>query len=503
MNTTVKRILVVYLALMLLLTSSVVLAEKEYIGEINIMTTYWTPFDPENNLVKYAEEATGIKVNIDYNLSSDYATKVGTVLMSGELPDVIIGASLSTLLDQGAVVPLTDYFTEEYMPNVVAGLEEGDYAYLKNASDGEIYCFPYKHNMPEAMSFIIRTDWLENLNLAKPQTWEEWLTVWRAFRDEDANGNGDKADEIPFTGNAYSLMPAFGIPVSCQSQGSYVTTLPDGSYNLIWEHPNYRTYLENMAMMYSEGLLDAEFASRSLTESYAVMNSGIGGSMQAFAEQSLTTTTALREVDPTAKCECIEPVAGPMGDKLIPARSTISQKGAVTVTGEEKINLICKFFDYFWSQEGIELINYGVEGEHFERDAEGQPKIKSPYVDSFANARGIGINFQMLPTVWTLDSYMQILCQGKSYEELPEANQFFYDGLFMNDPYFVRLAPQLTTDAYATYSADIIPAILELQANAITGRITVDEFFAGYENLKPMGLQEIIDANAEASAKMK
>ena len=94
MKNIVKRLLSVGLALMLLFTCAFALAEGDYIGEITIMTTYWAPFDPENNLVKYAEEATGIKVNIDYNLSSDYATKVGTVLMSGELPDVIIGIIL-------------------------------------------------------------------------------------------------------------------------------------------------------------------------------------------------------------------------------------------------------------------------------------------------------------------------------------------------------------------------------------------------------------------------
>ncbi|MDD3336070.1 MAG: extracellular solute-binding protein [Eubacteriales bacterium] len=498
-----KKILALVLVTALLMSICVTFgasAESAPLGEITIMTTYWTPFDPENNLIKYVEEATGVKINIDYNLSADYATKVNSVLMSGELPDVIIGASVTTLMDQGAIVPITQYLTEEKLPHMVAGLEEDDYVYLKSATDGEVYSFPYKHKMPEAMSFIIRTDWLEKLNLEKPQTWEEWLTAWRAIRDQDANGNGDAADEIPFTGNAYSLMPAFGIPVSCQSQGNYVTTMPDGTYNLIWEHPNYRVYLENMAMMYSEGLLDTEFASRTLTESYAVMNSGIGGSMQAFAEQSLTTTTALREVDPSMKCECIEPVEGPLGDKLIPSRSTIAAKGCVTVSGEEKIDLICKVFDYLWSDEGMLLMNYGVEGYTFEYDADHNPKIISPYVDSFANARGAGLNFQMLPTCWTLDSYMQILCQGKSYDELPEANKFFYDGLFLNDPYFVKLAPQIATDAYSTYSADIIPAVLELQANAIAGRISIDEFFTGYEALKSQGLQEMIDANAAASA---
>lgn len=73
----------------------------------------------------------------------------------------------------------------------------------------------------------------------------------------------------------------------------------------------------------------------------------------------------------------------------------------------------------------------------------------------------------------------------------------------MNDPYFAKIAPQLETEAYSSYSADIIPAIKELQANAIAGRISIDDFFTGYEALKPQGLQAIIDANAAASEAMK
>ena len=58
-------------------------------------------------------------------------------------------------------------------------------------------------------------------------------------------------------------------------------------------------------------------------------------------------------------------------------------------------------------------------------------------------------------------------------------------------------------DQLIAYSADIIPAIKELQANAIAGRISIDDFFTGYEALKPQGLQAIIDANAAASEAMK
>ncbi len=475
-------------------------AEQE---ELNILCTIWSPYSQENNFIAQIEEATGVKINMEYALSSDFSTRLNSVLAEGidKLPDMIIGGSVATLRDQGAIIPLTDYITAEHMPNMVSRLEDTDLNYLRNAIDNEIYTFPYKHDMPQAMSFIIRTDWLERLGLEKPQTWEEWLTVWRAFRDQDANGNGDPSDEIPFTGNAYALMPAFGIAVSTQGQGSYVTVMPDGTYNLIWEHPNYRVYLENMAMLYKEGLLDQEFASRKLAESYKVMNSGLGGSKQAFAEQSQKTTLAVRATDPTAKCECIEPVQGPLGDKMIPARSTISAKGAVTIKGEKKIDTICKVIDWIWSEEGMLLLNYGIEGTHYQM-VDGKPVMQAPYTADFTSARSVGIGFQMIPFCWTLDSYMQILTAGKSYEELSEDQQFFYDGLFLNDPYFVKLAHQVSTEAYTWYSSELFPQIREWQASVIVGTMTVDEFYANYEKLKPLGLQEIIDQNKEASERI-
>ena len=49
-----------------------------------------------------------------------------------------------------------------------------------------------------------------------------------------------------------------------------------------------------------------------------------------------------------------------------------------------------------------------------------------------------------------------------------------------------------------TLSTMWIWASKSLQANAIAGNITVDEFFAQYEQLKAQGLQEVIDQGAAA-----
>src|SRR5699024_41996 len=70
--------------------------------------------------------------------------------------------------------------------------------------DGNIYSLPvvnecYHCSVPN--KFWINKTWLDNLGLEMPTTLDEFYDVLVAFRDQDANGNGDPNDEIPFAGD--------------------------------------------------------------------------------------------------------------------------------------------------------------------------------------------------------------------------------------------------------------------------------------------------------------
>ena len=49
------------------------------------------------------------------------------------------------------------------------------------------------------MKLWINTQWLDNLGLEMPTTTEEFYQVMKAFKEQDANGNGDLNDEIPLS----------------------------------------------------------------------------------------------------------------------------------------------------------------------------------------------------------------------------------------------------------------------------------------------------------------
>ena len=47
-------------------------------------------------------------------------------------------------------------------------------------------------------TYIDRT-WLKNVDMEMPTTLDEFYNVLVAFKEKDANGNGDPNDEIPWT----------------------------------------------------------------------------------------------------------------------------------------------------------------------------------------------------------------------------------------------------------------------------------------------------------------
>ena len=55
------------------------------------------------------------------------------------------------------------------------------------AVDGKTYGIPYS---AQANALLIRSDWLKNLGLEAPKTWDEMEQVAKAFTENDPDGNG-------------------------------------------------------------------------------------------------------------------------------------------------------------------------------------------------------------------------------------------------------------------------------------------------------------------------
>jgi len=461
-------------------------------GHFTYMGVIWEPHpeDPSDIMLEVFER-TGTTVEFQWFPSEMFQERIAVTLASGELPDVISGGGIAALIAEEALLPLDDLL-ERYGQNILAAVGD-DLHLLRNADTGNIYTIPNIIDFPPAMAMQIRQDWLDELGLPVPNTWDEWMAAWRGFQTL-----GDNI--VPLAGDIFQLMPAFGMNVNNRF-GFMIDE--QGRYTLAFEHPNFRSFLETMRDLYAEGILDREFSTRGTLiggnpELEAAFQANIAGSAMTWAANTRTTSEVLRDGGvENATLIGVAPIQGPYGHRGIHSRAMVSGGSAITIAAEDRAAEIVQFFDYLFSPEGMRLMSFGIEGQHHEI-IDGVPVLQSPYVDSFAEARGAGLNFTPIAHRFERDAFMQLTLAGQTVEELTETQLLFYNALTVGEPYFFTPNINVSTQAFRDRNAMVFPIIEQIMAEAIIGRITVDEFFEQYEALRDQGLQDILDQGAEA-----
>ena len=171
----------------------------------------------DNDLTKWLKETTGYDLEfINFSTAaSEWRSQVNTMIASGEpLPDIMFGFGWNederyTYGKDGYLVDLKPYMEgdmyKEYRARMAELYGEGYFeemlTYLESP-DGAVYGLPnvgFSETSGVTTSTWINKVWLDKLGLDMPTNWDELVTVLRAFKEQDPNGNGI-ADEIPCIG---------------------------------------------------------------------------------------------------------------------------------------------------------------------------------------------------------------------------------------------------------------------------------------------------------------
>ena len=141
--------------------------------------------------------------------------------------------------------------------------------------------------------------------------------------------------------------------------------------------PEFKDYLTMMNKWYSEGLVDDLFLSQqsdNLFDVSPVLN-GTCGVWYGTAAQSMTNILSMT-TDPNMKIIGITNVSvdGEVPHLGEERQLDASTRWSITPVCEDPA-AICRYIDYIYSDAGILLANYGVEGETFEYDKNGNPVL--------------------------------------------------------------------------------------------------------------------------------
>lgn len=313
---------------------------------------------------KKAAELTNVSLQNVAPTGGEDQQAYNLMLASGELPDIISykSSDLNAVALEGALQPLDDLIAQ-HAPNLKKFLEERpDIKKAVTASDGKIYVIPFVHDGIAKEGWFLRKDWLDKLKLSEPKTVEEYYQVLKAFKEQDPNGNG-KQDEIPF----FSRNPLIGIygllPLWDSFHDFY---MQDGKVHYGPYEPAYKEGILNLAKWYKEGLIDKEIYTRGNSARDVLFTANTGGAVHDWFASTSNFNQSIAGSVPGFSLLPIAPPASVSGKvQEVSKRDTMNGFGwAISAKAKDPV-LLVKYFDFWWSEEGRRMFNFGIEGETY------------------------------------------------------------------------------------------------------------------------------------------
>lgn len=453
----------------------------------------------ETMLWQEYEKMTNVHVDWEMVPTENLAEKRNIMLAGGDYPDAFFTASIPSpdLLkygSQGVFVKLNDLI-DKYAPNLKAILDK--YPEVRKGltmPDGNIYSFPMVLD-PEFTSVLaggkmwIRKEWLDKLNLAEPQTTEDFYQMLKAFKEKDPNGNG-QADEIPYEsvgiGNIILyLKGAWGLGNRGARHGNVDVDPQSGKLRFIPTDPNYKELLQYVNKLYSEKLIAEDVFTIQANQYYATGAKGLYGA---------TTTTSPYTLMNQKGYVGASALKGPKGDQIYTAiGSSLAAPGAFVITDRNKHpEATVRWLDYLYGDEGSKLFFMGFEGKSYEKTPSGELQYTKEITE---NPNGLTFEQALVKyVVWPGGGYPNIVRQkffkgAESQPEAVEAAQRFAKYIPKELwPAFSYTAEE--NQKMAALTADINSYVDEMTAKFVSGKASFAEWDNYVATLKKMRLDE-------------
>lgn len=455
-------------------------------------------FDPSWEIFQEAGKITNVYLeSVISKTNSNEKEAYNLMVASGKLADLISfvdGNELDNLGRSGGLIPLNDLI-DKYAPNIKRALEENaQFNRDAHSLDGNIYYIPKTHGLKFTEFYWIRKDWLENLGLEVPTTTDELHDVLLAFRNNDPNGNGKK-DEIP-------LFDRRGDKSSDEYlqmfNSSTEFSIKDGKVVYDPLEPEFVTGVKELSKWYAEGIIDPEIFTRGSKSRDVLLASNQGG----FTHDWVSTAdykAKLSDDIPGFEMMAIAPPISPYGTQILRDRRSSVPGWGISSSCKDPITLI-RFMDFFFSEEGDALINWGLEGVTYGIDENGDKyfldNIMKTDTTPLMELRGYGIQYRIGMLQDPEYEYAFMADEAKEAAKLYDAHPEWYpeDSLnYANQRLSSKILPEYDAQ-YKKIIASVRPYVDEMYQSWVLGAKDFDSTYPQFiKELEKRGIKEAID----------
>lgn len=453
-----------------------VVPEIEKPAEITIMVN-GTLLDQASGRQQFEEkfaELDGVKLKVIQPDHNTYNDQVALAFTSGMQADALILSSdkYTSYAANGALWDMTEAWeNSEAKASGIVGNQYIDALKI----DGKLYGFaPARGN---GCITYIRKDWLDNLGLAVPTTYDEYIEVLRAFTEDDPDGNGVKDTFGVSAAGIYSKEAPYTnyLPEFWQDAIPDFTQLDNGTWVDGFSEANMSAALTRLKDAYSKGYIDIEVVSNTTSACRDKFYAGNYGVFTYWAGKwNVTLEQNLQNTFPTASLVGMEPIAE-LGDYL----ERQPPVWAITSSSKNPEGVFKYLLETMVDGgAGQMLWTYGAEGTHYEVKDGTYTQLPDPEVptSTFLSAH--------------IDPVLSIVNWEDPLASARDARIEASNKSFVENSVVAPLVVQ--TESMGNYAATLNDIRQVIVSEVVTGSTSVEDGMAKYKEQSASMVAEIL-----------
>lgn len=326
------------------------------------------------------QAATGCRMTFREVSATGATEQFNLMVASGDLTDIIQAADyyvggLGAAYDDEVIIDLSDIVEENAPIYYDLLMNKANQATRDTVlTDGRhLSINTLKDEAVSDMGLVVRGDWLDELGMDVPETLDEFTDVLYAIHDKYGCS---QTLYVNSSGEIQYMDGIFGVSMFKVSGSTDIAPyVLDGTITSGLLADEFREYIAYIRDLISDGIIYKDFYVNASTESEAwgLVSSGDTGVWRLGAD-SMHKVPDYAE-DSNAYAAPIPKLVKEAGDQyLFGQQVALADNKGYSITAKcEDPETLLQFFDWFFTDEGVLISNYGVAGETYDM-VDGEPQ---------------------------------------------------------------------------------------------------------------------------------
>ena len=346
---------------------------------LDVSFMYWNIPAEEDQMFEDFQEMFDVKLSYITATNADYYEKLGLLAATNELPDFFMANAWNDrpfffkLINEGMVRDVPQKMIDKYEQARKTFEVNWMYKY-----EDKWYYWPKLDRNDWAFSnslhYIVRSDYMKNLGLQQPETWDDFTNLLYAMANDDPDGNGIK-DTYGITWEAYYMIDSL---VYFFFQGSgWVYT--DGKWQLGLFTEGGKQATKWMRQLYQDGVIEPEYVLFDLkaNEKFTLGQVAVTPYSNNITNMIWGRQTVFDLIKPDSPTDdyidVLKMPSSPSGKKFWQAATGATGGGNMfsSKVDDEKMERLAEIHNFLSTPEGYARVYYGIEGEHYELNPNG------------------------------------------------------------------------------------------------------------------------------------